>query len=294
MTYQTMNPYDEHKKGKLIFTYGPTGVGQTTSWLISLPEPILYMTGEYRDQHEALEAIEEIEDRKIEFHGGFSYFDDVNDLLNALHGQLLLKEVNYKSAIFDGWSVFMNVSTGGKLEDDYYDSRVKDKDGKIDDSKIKRKFGEKVSRDPALYQHLASYMLRAFQMLRNLSTKFGIPVVVTAHSKEVNRYKRLLTQAGQTQKIEDPRFRQVVSGLNIDEDFFDTYTLPAFDGKMFLFNFGGLPDYIGLVGDHFNKQGKLVYPPEVRFKRHADYLSKWTGRKLKKDTLPLDYRKIFK
>lgn len=286
MTYKTMNPYDEHKKGKFIFTYGPTGVGQTTSWLISLPEPILYMTGEYRDQHESLEAIEEIENRKIQFYEQLYYFDDVNGMLEFLDGELQNENVPYKSAIFDGWSVFMNVSTGGKLEDDYYDSRDKDK--------IKRKFGEKVSRDPALYQHLASYMLRAFQQLRNLSTKFGIPVVVTAHSKEVNRYKRLLTQAGQTQKIEDPRFRQVVSGLNIDEDYFDTYTIPSFDGKMFLFNFGGLPDFIGLVGDHFNKDGKLVYPPEVRFKRHADYLSKWTGRKLKKDTLPLDYRKIFK
>jgi len=281
-----MNPYDEHKKGKFIFTYGPTGVGQTTSWLMSLPEPILYMTGEYRDQHEALEAIEELENRKIEFHEQFCYFDDVNEMIEFLDGELQNKNVPYQSAMFDGWSVFMNVSTGGKLEDDYYGSRKKED--------IKRNFSAQVARDGIVYQSLASYMLRAFQQLRNLSTKFGIPVVVTAHAKEINRYKSILTLAGQKQKIEDPRFAQVVSGLNVDEDFFDTYTLPAFDGKMFLFNFGGLPDYIGLVGDHFGKDNKLMYPPEVRFKRHGDYLSKWTGRKLRKDTLPLDYRRIFK
>lgn len=280
--YTPIDPYKK-KPGRFAFIYGPTGVGKTLNSFMTLPEPILYMMGEFRDQIPQLKAIKDIENRKVIFYETPMYFDQVNNLIEFLAHEASKSKVEYKSAIFDGWANFMNVSTGGLLEDDFYKSR--------DEDKIKRPITEKVARDPKLYGSLASYMLRVFQLLRTMSTKFEIPVVVLCLSKQISKYGWARDMAGKLEKQTIPKFMEVLQGLEV-EGAFDTYTIPAVDGKQFLFNFPGITDFIGLLEDN-RKKGKLIYPPVVKFRRDENYLAKWTGP-VKKLVGELDFRKIFK
>jgi hypothetical protein len=67
---------------------------------------------------------------------------------------------------------------------------------------------------------------------------------------------------------------------------------PALKGREFPTNMPGFFDLIGLVEPRTNGDGRVLYPPMVRFQSADDsFVAKWTGAG-KKTQGPMDIRKI--
>jgi len=122
----------------------------------------------------------------------------------------------------------------------------------------------------------------------------GLFACVVALSKTVNHH-RWVTERGKRIKVTDPKFLELMKIFEKQEynDLF-SYTLPNYEGDKFIKSYPGMLDYIGLVVDRY-KDGKIQFPPMVKFERDEDYLGKWTGaRKGRRLEGPLDLRRIFK
>ena len=160
----------------------------------------------------------------------------------------------YATVVVDSYSHLMTIGLSSEIENQSYEARsAKEREVKPLVNQVKMSIEG--------YGSLSSHMFRLTAALGRLS-QAGKVVVVTA----------LLT--------ENPRWNRELAAA------------PALKGKEFPANMPGFFDLIGLVECRVQDDGKIVYPPLVRFQSHDDsFVAKFTGKGTKTQG-PLDMTKI--
>ena len=146
----------------------------------------------------------------------------------------------YRTIIVDSYSHLMAVGLSSEIEDQAWEARdPRERETKPLVSQTK------LSQEG--YGGLASQMFRLTAALGKLS-RMGKIVIVTALLTESPKWNRELAAA------------------------------PALKGREFPVNMPGFFDLIGLVEQRTDAEGKIIYPPLVRFQSPDDtFVAKWTG-----------------
>ena len=160
----------------------------------------------------------------------------------------------HKTVVVDSFSHLMNVGLSAEIEDEAFEARSSS------DKAVKPLVGQvKLSQEG--YGGLASQMFRLTSLLGKLS-RMGKVVIVTA----------LL--------VENPKWNRELAAA------------PTLKGREFPVNMPGFFDLIGLVEPRTDAEGKIIYPPRVRFQSPDDsFVAKFTGVGTKTQG-PLDITKI--
>lgn len=164
-------------------------------------------------------------------------YEDFNDFLEFLSEPANFKGV--KSVIVDSLTHLMNIHIQDELLAESYETL--DKKKSIEKELILR---SKMSLES--YGAMAVMMKRVMSLLQNL-TQHGIDVHCTARVDSAPKWDRSLAAA------------------------------PALAGKEFARDFVGFFDFIGLLTDNVETNGKVRYPPLVSCQTDGSYLAKWTG-----------------
>lgn len=160
----------------------------------------------------------------------------------------------HKSVIVDSYSHLMSVGLSTEIEDQAFEARPKE------EQKIKSLVNRtKMSQEG--FGGLASNMFRLTAALGRLS-QMGKVVIVTCLLAESPKWNRELAAA------------------------------PALKGREFPVNMPGFFDLIGMVETRVDGEGKVIYPPRVRFQSPDDsFVAKFTGAGTRTEG-PLDIAKI--
>ncbi len=162
----------------------------------------------------------------------------------------------FKTIVLDSFSALMNIALAAEIEDESFEAR------ESKEKAIKPLIGQ-VKMSMEGYGGLASQMFRLTALLGKLS-RAGKIVIVTALLQESPKWDRALAAA------------------------------PALKGREYPVNCPGFFDLIGLVEPRTNGDGKVIYPPRVRFRSPDDsFLAKWTGVGEKTEG-PLNISKILR
>ena len=160
----------------------------------------------------------------------------------------------HRTVVVDSYSHLMSVGLSSEIEDQAFEAR--DPKEKLTKSLVMQ---TKMSLEG--YGGLSSHMFRLTTALGKIS-RMGKVVVVTALMAESPRWNRELAAA------------------------------PALKGREFPINMPGFFDLIGLVEPRTDAEGKIVYPPRVRFQSPDDsFVAKFTGAGTKTQG-PLNINKI--
>jgi hypothetical protein len=239
---------DLKRGGRLVLLYSEGGVGKTTSFLLTAPEPQLGILCEERSITPVVEEAERVKGRKI-------HFDSVN--VNTMDNLIEFvatgqKEMApYRSILLDGASSLMNLKLFGEILDEAF--------GALPDAKKSDKpIAMRSKMSPEGYGALGREMLRIIPLLGAIS-KSGRLVVITSLLQENPKWGKGLVRAA-----------------------------PAFAGKFFSDNYQGEVDLIGLVEKRYVKpdptesnsdpDAVITYPPWVSFESPADdFICKWSG-----------------
>ena len=146
----------------------------------------------------------------------------------------------HRTVVVDSYSHLMSIGLSGEIEDQAWEARdPREKELKPLVSQTK------LSQEG--YGGLASQMFRLTAALGRLS-RMGKIVIVTALLTESPKWNRELAAA------------------------------PALKGREFPVNMPGFFDLIGLVEPRTDADGKIIYPPRVRFQSPDDsFVAKFTG-----------------
>ncbi len=250
----------EEKEGKMVMIYGATGVGKSTTCLGSLPEPILNIFTEDRNPYTSIDGL----DRKVDFEPVSP--ENNQDLIDFLYEKIDEVEkgtFKYKSIMFDSLSFWMNIKLYGEMVDQTKEAGVF--------KKSSRPLVDDVRADEALYGGLAERMQRTVKPLKILA-QMGVLVVVLAYLDECPKWDKTLAAA------------------------------PNFIGRAWNRNYEQHFDVIGLIRNRLARDDngnvivphKIVYPPTISIKSPDDsFVCKWTGRNIKGNSFPLDFKKMF-
>jgi len=146
----------------------------------------------------------------------------------------------YATVIVDSYSHLMSVGLSTEIEDQAFEAR----DAK---EKLVKPLASQTKLSQEGYGALSSLMFRLTAALGKLS-RAGKIVIVTALLQENPKWNRELAAA------------------------------PALKGREFPVNMPGFFDLIGLVEPRTDADGKIIYPPRVRFQSPDDsFVAKWTG-----------------
>jgi hypothetical protein len=160
----------------------------------------------------------------------------------------------YATVIVDSYSHLMSVGLSTEIEDQAFDARS-------EKEKAVKPLASQTKLSQEGYGALSSLMFRITAALGKLS-QAGKIVIVTALLQENPRWNRELAAA------------------------------PALKGREFPVNMPGFFDLIGLVQPRQDGEGRIVYPPMVRFASPDDsFVAKWTGAGTRTQG-PLDISKI--
>lgn len=243
--------------GRLILIYGATGVGKTTTTLATLPGKIMCILSEKRNPKPSLDAIEEHYKSKPQVK--FKIPNGWEDLMKFLGEEVVKESLVYQCLVIDSFSHFMNVTMKSEAEQESADvGYIK---SKVDKKDAPRPFIDQFRLDMTAYGSLASATVRLCNLLGELSQK-GIIVVCTALRDENPSWSYSLNEA------------------------------PAFLGKAFPVNAPAFFDLIGRVRERKDGDGKLVRPPMIDFESDGTFLAKWTGKRGKTTSGPLDFKAI--
>jgi hypothetical protein len=162
-----------------------------------------------------------------------------NDYLNGLAdvGQF----TGARTIINDSLTHLMNIHIQTELLDETYEAMEKEKKKDITKELVSK---SKMSLES--YGAMAVMMKRIMSLLQNL-TQHGFDVHCTARVDSMPKWDRSLAAA------------------------------PSLAGKEFARDFVGFFDFIGLVTDNVDVDGKVKYPPLVSCQTDGSYLAKWTG-----------------
>jgi hypothetical protein len=160
----------------------------------------------------------------------------------------------HRTIIVDSYSHLMSVGLSSEIEDQAFEAR----DAK---EKMVKPLASQTKLSQEGYGALSSLMFRLTAALGKLS-RTGKVVIVTALLQESPKWNRELAAA------------------------------PALKGREFTVNMPGFFDLIGLVEPRTDGDGKIIYPPRVRFQSPDDsFVAKFTGAGSKTQG-PLDISKI--
>jgi len=160
----------------------------------------------------------------------------------------------YASVIVDSYSHLMSVALSGEITDEAFEA-------KTEAERQTKPLVSKAKMSIEGFGGLSANMFRLTAALGRLS-QAGKCVVVTALLTENPRYNRELSAA------------------------------PALKGREFPANMPGFFDLIGLVQTRTDNEGKVIYPPWVRFQSpDGSFLAKFTGKGDKTEG-PLNIKKI--
>ena len=160
----------------------------------------------------------------------------------------------HKTIIVDSYSHLMSVGLSTEIEDQAHEART-------EKEKAVKPLASQTKLSQEGYGALSSLMFRLTAALGKLS-RAGKIVVVTALLQESPKWNRELAAA------------------------------PALKGREFPVNMPGFFDLIGLVEPRTDGDGKIIYPPKVRFQSPDDsFVAKFTGAGNRTQG-PLDISKI--
>jgi hypothetical protein len=160
----------------------------------------------------------------------------------------------HRTVVVDSYSHVMTVGLSSQIEDQAFEARS-EKEREVKPLVSQTKMSQEG------YGGLASHMFRLTAALGRLS-QAGKVVIVTALLSENPKWNRELAAA------------------------------PALKGREFPVNMPGFFDLIGLVEPRVDGDGKIIYPPRVRFQSPDDsFVAKFTGAGTKTQG-PLDINKI--
>ena len=146
----------------------------------------------------------------------------------------------HKTIICDSYSQLMAVELSTEIEDQAHEART-------EKEKAVKPLASQTKLSQEGYGALSSLMFRLTAALGKLS-RAGKIVVVTALLQESPKWNRELAAA------------------------------PALKGREFPVNMPGFFDLIGLVEPRTDSEGRIVYPPRVRFQSPDDsFVAKFTG-----------------
>ena len=183
----------------------------------------------------------------------FKIPDGYQDFIDFLGTEAAKETLPYRSLLIDSFSYFMNVSMKSEAEIETFEAGVVSQ---------RRSFTDQFRLDMAAYGGLAGGATRICTLLGAISQK-GIVVVCTALRDENPSWSLSLNEA------------------------------PAFIGKAFPINAPGFFDLIGRVRPRVDAETKkLIYPPLVDFESDGSFLAKWTGKRGKSTSGPLDFKAI--
>ena len=160
----------------------------------------------------------------------------------------------HRTIICDSYSQLMAVELSMEIEDQAHEART-------EKEKAVKPLASQTKLSQEGYGALSSLMFRLTAALGKLS-RMGKVVIVTALLQESPKWNRELAAA------------------------------PALKGREFPVNMPGFFDLIGLVEPRTDGDGKIIYPPRVRFQSPDDsFVAKFTGAGSKTQG-PLDISKI--
>ncbi len=160
---------DFSSDGVMIFLYGETNVGKSTSILQSAPDPIFYAMGELRNPKKVLEAVNR-PGLKIRF-GHYKNWLDFMDFLAQPE-----KLNPYKSLIIDSMTQFMGLLSI-EIENETFQALGKKK-------QVKKTLSRQTKKDYSGWGGLASQTLRLTKLLGKLSQIHGKIIICTALETE--------------------------------------------------------------------------------------------------------------
>lgn len=160
----------------------------------------------------------------------------------------------HRTIVVDSYSHLMSVGLSSEIEDQAHEART-------EKEKSVKPLASQTKLSQEGYGALSSLMFRLTAALGKLS-RMGKVVVVTALLQESPKWNRELAAA------------------------------PALKGREFPVNMPGFFDLIGLVEPRTDGDGKIIYPPRVRFQSPDDsFVAKFTGAGTRTQG-PLDISKI--
>ena len=160
----------------------------------------------------------------------------------------------YKTVILDSYSHLMAVGLSSEIENQAYEART-------ESEKQSKPLVNQVKMTMEGFGGLASHMFRLTAALGRLS-RMGKIVIVVCLLQESPKWNRDLSAA------------------------------PALKGREFPINMPGFFDMIGLVESRTDGDGRIIYPPRVRFQSpDNNFMAKFTGIGTKTEG-PLNIKKI--
>jgi len=219
--------------GWFILLYGTTGVGKTTTIVLTSPMPVMYIQTEARSLKPSLDAAGR-PDLEIDV----AIYEDWAGL-----NEFVANPKNFgrhKTIVVDSYSHLMSVGLSTEIEDQAHEART-EKERAVKPLASQTKLSQEG------YGALSSLMFRLTAALGKLS-RMGKIVIVTALLQENPKWNRELAAA------------------------------PALKGREFPVNMPGFFDLIGLVESRTDSDGRIIYPPRVRFQSPDEsFVAKWTG-----------------
>lgn len=169
--------------GRLMLLYSEGGVGKTTSFMLTAPEPQLGILCEERSITPVIEEAERVRGGRINFD---SVHIDCMDNLIEFIGSGAAKFKPYNSILLDGASSLMNIKLFGEILDEAFDA--------AEDSKKVKPIAMRSKMSPEGYGALGREMLRIIPLLGRIS-KMGKLVVITSLLQETPKWNRALKAA---------------------------------------------------------------------------------------------------
>jgi hypothetical protein len=235
--------------------YSEPGVGKTLSTIKSAPTKQLYIQGEKRNVKRTL--LDNVDMKWLEQNVKRMLVTDFMGLLDFLQNPENQEKIieRYKTIIVDGITYLMNNLLLSQIEEETAEAEIFD---------VKSRPMVNLARtDRTGYGSLAGLMKRLCDALGYIASR-DVFVCLIAQLDDVVRW-------------------------NVD-----LQAAPAFAGKEFPRDMKAYFDLIGIVIKRYDDEGRVVFPPTIRFYSTQDenYMAKWTGPNVRNPGGPLDWSKI--
>jgi len=227
------------RTGDMMLVYSDPGVGKSVTSLQTADLPILYIMIEGRDVKKFIIAAGREE---LKTDATFVFYDGFDNLMEFICDESNWVEngvVKYKTCIVDSISHLIAINLSDEILDESFEAST---NKKSNDKPLTMR--AKMSQEG--YGTLGGSMLRFTNALSRLS-RFGMTVICLARTENNLKYNRSLS------------------------------TAPALKGQEYSKHFAGFMDFICLLEQRTDKDGRVIYPPAASFESNGSFMAKWTG-----------------